>query len=349
MPSKSDQMLLVDLLHRLEHLLQHILKRWYILVLAGLIGGLAGIGYVWIQPPVYEARGSFAIDEKNAGLGGALGFAAELGLNLGSSGRDVFSGENIIYIMHSKRMIEQVLLSADTVDGKVLTLADWYMQYVKGKGKTIAGYKTLFAAGAERSKFSYHQDSVLSDLQQSISKDRLSVGKPDKKFNIYEVTFRSPNERFSKVFAERLMAAAGDYYADLRSSRSKRNFEILESRVADMRGRASSAIQADAAQKDANVNPVFAKASARSAEKQIDLNAYGRAYEELFRNLEIARYQYLNDVPFIQVIDPPSYPIKNKKMGRLKGGIIGGFLLGFAALFIVAISCFLPAKNAKLS
>jgi uncharacterized protein involved in exopolysaccharide biosynthesis len=333
----------------LGQLFRYVWKRWYVLVLAGLLGGLAGIGIVWMQPPVYEARGSFAIDEKNAGLGGALGFAAELGFNFGGTGRDVFSGENIVYIMHSRRMIEQVLLSADSAGGRQFTLADWYIQFVKGKGKPVPGYMPVFPVGRDRSTFTYQQDSILSGLQQSISKDRLFVGKPDKKFNIYEVAFRSPNERFSKVFAERLMAAAGDYYAALRSSRSKRNFEILEERVAAMRGRASSAIQQDAAQKDANVNPAFAKASARSAEKQIDLSAYGRAYEELFRNLELARYQYLNDVPFIQVIDAPSFPIKNKKMGRLKGGIIGGFLFGSAALLILALSCFLPRKKEMLS
>jgi uncharacterized protein involved in exopolysaccharide biosynthesis len=349
MQTKSDRIGITDLLYRLQLLTRYLKKHWYVLVIAIFAGGAIGVGYVWLQPPVYEAKCSFAIDEKNAGLGGALGFAVELGLNFGSGGRDVFSGENIIYIMQSKRIIEQVLLTVDTINGKAHTIADWYLLHTKAKGKSINNYRAVFSPQISRNKFTYIQDSILSEIYQQIAKSKLSIGKPDKKYNIYEVSFESPNERLSKLFAERLMEAAGNYYTDIKTTRSKRNFEILDARVAAMRNRASSAIQDDAGEKDANLNPAFAKALARSAEKQIDMTAYGRAYEELFRNLEIARYQYLNDVPLIQVIDAPSLPIKNKKMGRFKGGLIGGFLLGSLALLLLAISCFLSIKTEQPS
>ncbi|HSR39790.1 MAG TPA: hypothetical protein VLL95_12825, partial [Phnomibacter sp.] len=72
--------------------------------------------------------------------------------------------------------------------------------------------------------------------------------------------------------------------------------------------------------------------------KQLDASVYGAAYTELFKNLEMARYQFLNDVPLLQVIDEARYPMKRIKPGRLKTGIIVAFIFGFSAILILGIA-----------
>jgi uncharacterized protein involved in exopolysaccharide biosynthesis len=334
-------MIIKDIIERVQILVRYLLSRWVFIFISSIVGALLSILYIWMKPPVYEAKASFAIDEKSGGLSGALGLAAELGLNIGGGGRDVFSGENIIYILQSKRMIESVLLSKDTIDMRAFTLADILLNYKKNSGKFDNQKIPVFPI-TQTTSFTYKQDSILYEIQNEISQKLLMTGKPDKKYNIYEVSFSSPNERLSKIFTERLINAAGDYYTDLRTLRAKQNIEVLESRVNSMRSKASSSIQQQASTRDANLNAAFAKAAIPITERQVDLAAYGKAYEELFRNLELARYQLMNDVPLIQMIDPPAYPIKNKKAGRFKAGIVGGIT---AALLIVFLFIFIHQLN----
>ncbi len=56
-----------------------------------------GLTYSFIKKPVYTATLSFALeDEKSGGgLGGALGLASSLGLDLGGGGGSMFSGANL--------------------------------------------------------------------------------------------------------------------------------------------------------------------------------------------------------------------------------------------------------------
>jgi hypothetical protein len=71
---------------------------------------------------------------------------------------------------------------------------------------------------------------------------------------------------------------------------------------------------------------------------QIDATAYGGAYAELFKNLEVARYQYLQDAPLLQVLDPVRYPLKRYKKGKLTSAIV--FAIGFSALISFLILFF---------
>ena len=51
----------------------------------------------------------------------------------------------------------------------------------------------------------------------------------------------------------------------------------------------------------------------------------------MFKNLELARFQYLNEIPLMQIIDSADYPMQKEKMSKLKTGIL--FAL-FAELLI---------------
>ena len=330
------ELLFADVWRSFALFLRHLLKKWYVLVLAGLLGGIAGIGYAWWQAPKFEARASFALEDNKGGLGAALGLASEFGITLGSSGGDAFAGENIVVILTSRRMIERVLLLPDSSNGRATTMAATWLRLKKrdfAKHPRLSGVR--FEAGVPRSQFSYLQDSVLYSLYEEIVKSHLSAGKPDRKLNFYEVKFNSPDEQFSKRFLEKLIAETTAFYTDLRSKKSGETLRILESRVAAMKGSARSAIGGQASIRDANVNPAFASADAPVLEKQLDVTAYGRAYEELFKNLELARYQYLQDIPLLQMIDAPAYPMKNLKPGRLKSGIMAGFAAGVLAVLVL--------------
>jgi hypothetical protein len=321
-------------------LFKFLLRKWWMFIIVGIVGGLAGIWYAYKQEAKYICKATFSMLDSGGSMGGVLNLAAEFGINIGGSGKDVFAGDNIIVILSSRRIIEEVLLQSDTIGNKIISLADEYRSITKSNTLKQSLTKEIeFKPGSNRKEFSYKQDSVLFTIYDEIVKGRLLSRRPDKKLNFFEISFISPNERFSRLFVERLIEVTSSFYTTLRTQKSKATLDILEARVGAVRGSASAAIQSQAGIRDANINPAFALAGASVLNKQLDVTAYGRAYEELFKNLELARYQYLQDIPLFQVIDPPRLPLKNMKPGRLYSGIVFAIISCFVTLvLLVSIS-----------
>jgi len=307
------------------------IRRWYWFLLAGFIGALVGVGYAWLSKPKYTAQIRFALEDNGGGLSGALSLAAEFGINLGS-GNDVYSGENILVILTSRDLVEKVLLLPDTLDGKAQTLAQSYADLYKltksfDDNKRLHGVR--FPLNQPRSQYTYQQDSALYIISKFILDGQLSANRPDRKLNIYALSMTAINERFAKLFVEKLLQEATAQYTTMRSNRTKETLEILEKRVATLRGGVNEAIDSKAAYQDANINPAVASAQAPLQRRQVDISSYGQAYAELFKNLELARFQYLKSIPLLQVIEPARYPLEFNKPGRLKTGIKFGIIAGF--------------------
>jgi hypothetical protein len=316
----------------------YLKKRWWIIGIFGLAGGLLGFYLAYIDKPQYESHLTFALEDRSGSIGGALSIAAEFGFNLGGGSSNLFEGENIISLLTSRRIVERVLLSADTIDGKPISMADYYKKVTTDTTKKLSEKELVltnvsFPAGKPRSTFTYLQDSILLNLYKSfVDGGILSAKKPDRKLNLYEVAVKTTDERFSKVFTDKLIKEAIDFYTELKTKKSKATLEVLEQRVALTKGNLNNAIVGRADIQDANLNPAFAREQAELQKKQVDISAYGGAYGELYKNLEVARYQYLNDIPLLQIIDGADYPMQRVKKGKLKTAVIYAFVL---SVFIV--------------
>lgn len=328
---------LAELSYSFRQFFRFCLRKWWVILLLGLGGGGLGIVYAWTKKPKYTANILFALEDNGGGLSGALSLAAEFGLNLGAS-NDVFSGDNILTILSSRSMVENVLLTPDTLNGKVQTLAQTYIQ-LYGLQKAFDSNRRLkgisFRLDQPRNEFSYYHDSALALISSAILKTQLKASRPDRKLNIYAISFTAINERFAKTFAERLLKTTSDFYSNLRSERAKETLRILEERVSILRGGIKTAISGRAAVQDANLNPVFAASQAPLQQKQFEISSYGQAYGELFKNLELARFQYLKSIPLLQEIEPARYPLKFEKPGRMGSGIVGGLIGGIVSLILL--------------
>jgi uncharacterized protein involved in exopolysaccharide biosynthesis len=330
-------------------LAKYLLKKWWVLLIVGFIGGSLGVLVATIQKAKYQSSLSFSLEDGGNSLGGALGLAAEFGFNFGGGSGNVFSGENIISIVTSRRIIEQTLLAVDTLEGKPITMAEYFISInkwrKKAKSNSVLG-RVSFPVGFSRGQLSYLQDSVLFNIQKEVSKN-LVASRRDKKLNIYDISFVSPDEKFTKKFTDKLIDETIRFYTSLRLKKSKQILDILEERMRSMEGAVKGAISQKASLQDANINPAFAEQSAQLQKKQVDVTAYGAAYEELFKSLEMARYQYLSDAPLLQVIDGADYPMKRIKNGRLITGIIWALAATLLAIlaFCIRYVRFLSKKS----
>jgi hypothetical protein len=298
-----------------------------------------------MQKLTYKSRLTFALDEgEGGGISGALSIAAQFGLSIGS-GKDIFAGDNILEIMKSRRMVEKALLSVDTFQNKPYTFIEYYLtQKNKSDSKQIGIH---FPVGQPRSSFSYSQDSLLYECYNRFVKSYIVADKPDRKYNIYEVNVINPNEKFTKDFTDSLIAATNNFYIQISTKKAKQTLDILEQRVADMKGKANSSIGNKADIQDVNLNPAFSSAQVPILKEQANIQVYGGAYAEMFKNLEIARYQYLKQIPLMQIIDAANYPMEKIKMGKLKTAIIFSIIAVFLTALIIWLNALFKLQTSE--
>lgn len=330
--------------NRNKEWMKFLFGKWYVVFLFCLIGVISGVFYAKYQTKFYESYLTFSLDDNgNSSSGGFMNLAAQFGL--GTKESDLFSGENIIEVIKSRSILERVLLSIDTVNGRPITFMDYWMQlYPKAKATIDKNSKIDFPVGLDKQQFSYGHQTLLYETYLDINKYYLFAGKPDKQLNIYVIKFKSPEERFTKVFTDRLLSETIKLYTELKSKKSESTLNVLEQRLATIKGNLNDAISNKASSQDANVNPAFAAAQVPLQKQQLNMQVYGGAYEELYKNLELARFQYLQNIPLLQVINNTDYPMEKIVVSRLKTGALFAFLFAFLTIFILTVFFFF-SKN----
>jgi len=316
----------------LNILVKELLKKWWLFLIVGLVAGLAGIYYASKQKITYESKLTFALDN-GEGMSGAMSLAAQFGLNV-SSGTDIFEGDNIIEIMKSRRMVENTLLSIDTFQNKPYNFVEYYLQQNKDPDSREE-INVHFPVGQSRDSFTYAQDSLLFNIYTVFVNQYIDADRPNRKYNIYEVNVTNPDEKFTKDFTDRLVAETNKFYIEIRTKKAKETLDILEQRVAAMKANVNASISKKAEIQDVNLNPTFSTAETPVLKQQTNIQVYGGAYAEMFKNLEVARYQYLKQIPLMQIIDAADYPMKKVKVSKLKTAIIFSFVAVFFTLLVM--------------
>ncbi len=321
------------------------IKNWWFFLIVGILGGVAGYIYAINQRPVYQSYLSFALDEGGAegGMSGAMGLAAQFGISLGRGAQDVFTGDNILQIMQSRRLIEDVLLSVDTFNNTPSTLIEYFLQHIDKSNKHIKDIH--FYPGQVRNSFNYKQDSVLYKTFLDFQKNHIIARRPSKNLNIYELMVTSYNEKFSKIFTDNLIEKTNHFYTDIRSKKEKETLEILEKALPNVKGKLDAAITNKASTLDADLNTAFADAQVPILKDQINTQVYGTAYSELYKNLEMARFQYLKSIPLMQIIDPANYPMKKIKQSKIIASLVGAVLATFIVFIISTVMSYFKFKK----
>ena len=89
------------------------------------------LGYIYHYniPVKYKAEINFVLDDEKSGAASGAGLvASQLGIDIGGGSSGIFSGDNLIYLFKSKRILDKTLISRKKIGGKEISLADYYLQ-----------------------------------------------------------------------------------------------------------------------------------------------------------------------------------------------------------------------------
>lgn len=341
--NNNDEISLKELILKIKEWYQYLLSKWKNIFLAGILGGILGFTYAYFKKPIYTAETTFVLEEGESGggsLGGFSGLASIAGIDLGGGGGGIFQGDNILQLYKSRRMIQETLLSIDTFDNKTQSLIERYIEFNElRKGWVEKPELVNIKFENKEFRFSRTQDSVITMIVNDINNNYLEVTKPDKKLSIIAVKIKAKDEAFAKSFTENIVKTVNEFYIHTKTKKSAENLFILQFQADSIKRVLNSSISGVASAIDANPNsnPAFQTLRVPSQRKQLDVQANGAAYQEILKNLELAKITFRKDKPLIQVIDEPIFPLKMETLGKVKAIILGILIIGFLSIVFFLI------------
>jgi uncharacterized protein involved in exopolysaccharide biosynthesis len=328
----EDEISLKELIQKGKEWFQYLKTKWKIILFAGFMGGLLGLGYSIMKKPIYTATLTFALEEKTAGgAAGLSSIASSFGLNLGGGEGGAFAGDNIIELMKSRLLIEKTLLTKTRIKDIEELIINRYIFFNKLKEKWAKKPElaSLTYDNIIRENYTRAQDSVLGAIHNDITKEHLVVSKIDKKLSIISVEVKSEDEVFSKIFCENLVKNVTDFYIETKVGKSRKNVQLLESRVDSVKQELDQAMYGRASFADQNMGLIRQSAAVPKLKQEMRVQMLGTMYGELVKNLEFSKLALMREEPLIQVIDQPIMPLTKERISKSKAIIIGGILFGF--------------------
>jgi hypothetical protein len=336
----NDELSLTVLISKTKETYQYLITKWILIVAFGIIGGLIGFSYAYLKKPVYRATSTFVLEEgdKSSGLGQYAGLANIAGIDLGGSG-GLFQGENILELYRSRKMIRTALLASAVSKDKPVQLIELYINQ-KGLRKKWADEPSLQNIDfKDSSKFTVKHDSVFNDIIKEINKKVLVVSKSDKSPGIFQVEVKAEDQIFAKGFADQIVKTVNNFYIETKTKRSKENLANLQKQTDSVKAVMDGTIYSSAAILDAtpNLNPTRQRLRVSMERARVGAETNKIILGELVKNLELMKMSMRREVPLIQLIDAPVYPLEKISTSKIAGFVGGAFLFAFLVTFILLV------------
>ena len=286
------------------------------------------ISYNYLIPPLYYAQTSFVLDNDNSdGMGEISSIASLAGINPSSfiDASSLFQIDNIQDLYRSDAMLKKTLLSQGIFNKKENLLINRLGEIEKKINKWNSNNITF----DNNLNLNRAQDSIIKEAIKKIREKNLLVSKPSRKTTILNISFNHKNEEFAKIFNEKLVTNVNDFYIKSKSFKTGLNLNVLQKESDSIRLVLNNSIQILAALDEGlpNSNPLLKTLRTPYQKAMVDVQANTAIFQELVKQLELAKVSHRNSTPLIQVIDSPVFPLENSKW-KLSETLLYGLTLG---------------------
>ena len=336
----QDEISLAELWLKAKSVIAYLWRFKFLIMGVGLLFALGGYFKVKMAKPSYSASLNFAL-EQGGGSSGLGGLASQFGLSMGGGGEGL-GGDNLLSLMKSRRIVQDVLLSKIYVEGDSVLLLD---QYLRSSDKLLAKWDSLGIYPVDPLKCcDPKQDSAIGIVVKAVSESALAVAKVDKKLSFVTVSYTGSDPVFTGAFVELLTAKSTNFYVQTKMANARANIDLLERRVDSVSAEMQAAMVGFASAQDQNSFTVQSVAKVPSVQKQMKVTMLTTLYGELVKNLELSKTMSAREEPLITIIDRPHYPLRVRE-SKLKSALIGGFLGVFLTLLFLGGRAFLSDLN----
>lgn len=318
--------------------MRYVLRRWYLVLLALIVGGATGW---WISKwygTRYTAASAYTIQaQSNTGLlNTALSLASSLGLGSSKSGPTTYDNNFFAGLMKSKRIVKDALLDSAQVNGTNDLLANHFITLSKTAKDWDNDKKNFSFQHHNVKQLTTKEDSLLSLFYEEVIDDNLAVVyDPAAPFNKASVTSKS--REFSVQLMNKLLDEISNYYANTLLQYNLNNLGLTEQR-SDSLARALKAADARVARlRDNAQNVVRQEAMIALNDAVREQSLLSTQYAAAVSNYETAKAAVLSTSPILQVIDEPAYSVESESLNALVAAIAGAVLACVAVVALLAV------------
>lgn len=320
---------------RLYETFLHLLKNWYFLILAALISGCIGYYFIYKVKPTYTATISFVLSTDQKASNPLAGLAAQLGVDASTAGSEnIFSGDNIIELFKSRKLIGKALLSE--VDANTHeSLIDYMIKIQQGPAQ-----QKYIPFPKDPSKYNSQETALYRKCISSVA-GKFTVFKKDKKLIFYIISATTGDDNLSYYLAKYMLQETSNFFIDIKTKSAASGLKLLrlEADTLDMILSQTYRSTANTIDRSYNLNPSITVQRSGTLLNQVKINAYGAAYIEVMRNLEMAKINLQKETPLYRIIDEPELPL-GAQVPNITSHVKTASLIG---LFIM--SCLLVAEK----
>ena len=329
---------------------RHIRSKWFKLLFAAAIGAGLGIAYFFFQQPRYESVSTFILEEKSAGGGGLAGLASQFGFDLGSmgGGGNLFAGDNILDILTSKKIVQEVLLSPAGDHPQSPSLAALYLDFsgLKKKWKNKPGLADI-SFSPKTAVLTPLQDSVIAVIHEAMGKKHLHVERTSKQGSIIKVQVSAPDNQFARLMTGRLVESASRLYTTIKTGTAEANIEKLQKRSDSLLVLLNRKSFTAAASQPLDINPALKTAAVPTEIASRDKTVIATIYAEVTKNLEASKMLLSQQTPVVQVLDSPALLLDDNRKSLPLLVVIAAMVTGAIYLAVLFLSFIVKAKHSE--
>ncbi len=333
------------LYERLKNWILFLIDRKGIIILGTFCFLFFTVSYNYLLSPVYYARTTFVLDNDSESSMGELSSIASLaGINASSfiDASSLFQIDNIQELYRSDKMIRKTLMSSVEEQNDDFSLIELFVQAEKLEKKWSSLGFNFNKINSNKTP-SRLEDSLIKEIIKTIKENYLFIDKPSRKTTILEIGFNHKNEKLAKNFNDNLVKIVNQFYNETKTLKTGSNLKILQRQSDSVKNILDTSIMilAETDQRIPNPNPLSKINMVPYQKAMIDVQANSTIYQELIKQLELAKVTHRNKASLIQIIDEPIYPLENSRWKLLKTLIFGIFFgLGISTLSISTMRMF---------
>lgn len=342
---QEDEISIKDIIHSLKEFFVELKSKWLFISIVVSVCFVIAVLLAVYSINSYTATSTVMLENSKGGeMAGAMALASQFGLG-GGGGSTVIDEEKLLDIISSETIIRSALLRKIEIDKKEDFLANHLIdiyEYNEGWKKMEQDSLEGFRFKYSNKKMNLLENRVFKMLYSKITKSFLTAEKS--KSGIIKVTVTTKNEAFSKFLNQYVIEALTHFYVDRITKKGRTNVAIIQKRVDSIAVELRGAEIALARWKDANFKLVKAQGMMEEMDLRRNVEVNNSIYIEGIKQLEISKFNLLQETPFLQIIDAPSLPLAPEKRSPIKFGVIG-FILG---LFLSSLYVFVRKKYAEI-
>lgn len=316
-------------------------KGWWLWLTLAIAFGAYKAWELKNTPTNFQANMTFMINSGSgdSGMGSLLGLAGQFGLPGGSTS-DVET-QKIIELLQSRKIIQRVLFEKTEINGVEdyfanhhIDIFDWRENWEEAENLIDFRY-----THGDTDDLTRTEASVMKMIHNNVVYGCLLI--EERLTGITKLSFVAPNEKYSLDFLSRLYYHLSNYYVEVAVEQESKTYEMIKHRT-DSLGQVVSYLENRIASSvDTKRGRFTAKSLIEETRLKRDLAIASGMLGTSSASLEAARFSLQDKKPFIEILDPPIYPLKAINPELLKesvifailGGLIGAILAGLFLLY----------------